>query len=156
MSELSNAYSELLGRYKWEMFLTLTFRKPPHPEAAYKKFRFFITRVNRELYGRNWYKKKVGVYWTIALEYHKSGVIHFHALLGDTSFIHERFERSSVKNLWFDIAGFARVSNIPDTGDGQRAAILGYISKYVAKGGLIDVSDNLKEFSVTQEALQSV
>ncbi|MGB3400902.1 MAG: hypothetical protein WBA34_12115 [Candidatus Deferrimicrobiaceae bacterium] len=35
------AWGELVGRYVWDEFQTLTFRNPKHPETAMKAFRWF-------------------------------------------------------------------------------------------------------------------
>lgn len=146
MSELRDAYTELLSRYRWQWFCTLTFRTPPHPEAARKKFRFWVSQINRQLYGRTWYKKKKSVYWALALEYHKSGVIHFHALLGDNNDLEGTIKRKWAADRWYKIGGFSRICPIPFTDDGQRLMIVGYVAKYVSKGGQIDLSDNLGQF----------
>lgn len=147
LSELSESYADLLRRYEWQWFCTLTFRNPPHPESASKRFRYWVGLINRELYGRTWYKKKKSIYWALALEYHRSGVIHFHCLLGDNVDMNETMSRIWAKNEWYGIGGYARISPVPRTDDGQVSMITGYVSKYVSKGGMIDLSENLSQFN---------
>ena len=54
----AQGYAELLQRVPWQQFWTLTFRLSKsgrnggmHEEAADKAFRFFVSCVNREIYG---------------------------------------------------------------------------------------------------------
>ena len=81
---VQKAYASWLNDFQWQWFCTLTFRVPPHPEAADKKFRYWIHRLNCALHGKRYPKKGQGIYWVLALEYHRSEAIHFHALLADT------------------------------------------------------------------------
>jgi hypothetical protein len=45
-----------LQQWPWEWFVSLTFRRDVHPEAAGKQFRRFVMQLNRILYGRRWLK----------------------------------------------------------------------------------------------------
>jgi len=91
------------------------------------------------------------VYWAIALEYHKSGVIHFHALLGDINDLNHSMRRFHAMRMWEDIAGYSRILPIDD----KLEAVTRYVSKYVIKGGEIDFSENLAEFAVTQSGWEA-
>lgn len=148
-SALKDAYARFLTGWIWQWFCTFTFREPPHPEAARKKFNHFRRKINRKLYGPRWQQKGKGIHWVLALEYHKSGVIHFHALMGDTRDLNESFSRIHAEEMWNEIAGFARIRPIDD----QLKAVTDYISKYVVKGGEIDLSDDLKSFAAQLSGL---
>jgi len=137
------AYSDWLAKFNWQWFCTLTFKDPPHPERAEKTFRYWIHRINQGLYGRRYFKRQEGVYWVLAMEYHKSGVIHFHALLADVEDLNTRFSRSAARNLWFDLAGIGRVDPIDD----RLQALTDYVSKYVTKGGELTVGPGLEHYA---------
>ena len=148
---LKKAYAEFLADYPWQWFCTFTFKIPPHPEAATKKFRLWVNRINRELYGCRAQKHKRSVFWVLALEYHKSGVIHFHGLLGDVIDLNTSFSRLEAMKLWEDIGGYARIYPI----DEKLEKVTSYVSKYVIKGGEISFSENLAEFRYQQKGLVS-
>ena len=145
---VQKAYASWLNQFQWQWFCTLTFRVPPHPEAADKKFRYWIHRLNCALHGKRYPKKGQGIYWVLALEYHRSEAIHFHALLADTQDLNVRFKRTHAKQLWCELAGFARIDGIIDDIDEQRLAVTNYLSKYVTKGGELTVSDTLKNYAI--------
>lgn len=146
--QLADAWRDFLGTMHWEWFCTLTFREAVHPESASKRFRLWVREMNVELYGKRWAKAchKGGLHWVCALEYQRRGVLHFHALVGgnralgssgvnDDLFL---LDRSQWATRWDQLAGFAKLDLISD----QDAAVHGYVSKYVAKGGAIDLSPN--------------
>ena len=139
---VSKAWANLLAQFHWQWFCTLTFRHPPTHESAAKTFKHFTNIINSGIYGKYWRKFNESIYWALALEYHKSGVIHFHALLGDLQNLNLIAPREDAKKLWEELAGWSRIAPIDD----QVKAVTKYISKYVAKGGYIDTSDNLKNF----------
>lgn len=144
--KLQKEWAEYLSTYHWQWFVTLTFRFPPHPEQAFKSFRYWVHYLNRKLYGTRYYKKTTGIFWTLALEYHQSGVIHFHALVGDVEDLNIRFSRKTAAEKWNEIAGYARIYPIND----QMKAVTNYVSKYVVKGGEIELSDGLQHFVVQE------
>ena len=89
--ELRTAWFELLNRYSWAIFLTLTFdrsnskgRGHPGAERLDKAFRGLVRFANERLYGRRWMSKccHKGVTWARATELHTSGAPHFHAVIG--------------------------------------------------------------------------
>lgn len=134
-------YADLISRYNWQWFCTLTFKDPPHPETAHKKFMMWIYQINNHIYGKNWRRKgEKGVFWCRALEYHKSGVIHFHALVGNPESIHDKLKRVDAASLWNAIGGISKIDAINDT----PRACYNYVSKYTSKGGLIDFSPDLQ------------
>jgi len=133
--DIRDAWCQFLGRWEWEWFLTLTFRDIVHPEAANKAFRYFVSQLNRQLYGPRWFKKAHGgLPWVRALEYQRRGVIHFHALFADV----KNLRRLSCMDRWDHIAGYSRVEAIKD-----KWAVRRYVCKYVMKEGEIELGGAL-------------
>lgn len=145
---LQMAYVELLQRYHWQFFCTLTFRYDPHPENAYKAFTLWVSRINDQIYGKHWKRRDAGIYWCLALEYTKKGVIHFHALLGDSQDLNHQILRSTAGKIWWEIGGMNKILPI----DSDRM-VLNYVAKYTSKGGQIDFSPNLAECALTDRPL---
>ena len=143
---IKQGWTDLIQGYKWDWFCTLTFDPKRHaapnglvhPEKAFKCFRYFINCLNRELYGRRWKKHGQGVYWVLAFEPQKSGLLHFHALIAGSADLNESARRFYWMDFWNKEFGFAKIE-VP-TGQEQVSA---YCSKYVSKGGEIEFSDNL-------------
>lgn len=56
-----------------------------HPEAAHKLTMLMIHKLNRQIYGQNYWKHKdtKGVYYAIGWEYQSRGAIHNHMIVGD-------------------------------------------------------------------------
>jgi hypothetical protein len=109
-------------------------RESVHPESVEKRLRLFISMVNRELYGPRWHKKGLGVQWVRPLEYQRRGVIHYHALAAGV----QELRRLTWMDIWQELAGYARIEPIRD-----RAAVPRYVSKYVVKGGELDLGGPL-------------
>jgi len=131
---LSEAWLSFLSRWRWEWIAHLTFREDVHPEAADKVFRVWLSKLNRELFGKRWYKRGQGVVWVRGLERQRRGVIHFHSLLagvGDA-------RRLTWMDEWNKLAGFARIWPVAS----QRQAVQ-YVTKYVVKGGEVDIGGPL-------------
>lgn len=140
---VQKAYGEWLAGYNWQWFCTLTFREPPHPERAEKTFGYWIHRINQKMYGRRYKKRHDGIYWVLALEYHQSGVIHFHALLGDVEDLNVKYSRRDARNLWYELAGIGRIDAIDD----RLSMVTNYVSKYVTKGGDLTVGPGLEYYA---------
>ena len=131
---LRDAWIALLGRWEWEWFCTFTFRDLVHPEAADKRFRVLISQANRVLFGVRWAQYGRGLRWVRALEYQKRDVIHYHALLAGV----EDLRRLYWMDRWHELAGYARIEPIESA-----AAVSRYVSKYVVKGGEIELGGPL-------------
>lgn len=131
---LRDAWIALLGRWEWEWFCTFTFRDLVHPEAADKRFRVLVSQANRVLFGHHWHKHGAGLRWVRALEYQKRDVIHYHALMAGV----QDLRRLTWMDRWNELAGFARIEPIDSA-----AAVARYVSKYVVKGGEIDLGGPL-------------
>lgn len=147
---LADAWCEFLSRWPWDWFTTHTFRFAAHPERADKVFRVWISKLNRELYGVRWHRRSGGLWWARASEPHKSGRLHFHALVGGPGLadVHrpDWMDCNAKKRgipkcgrCWYCLAGFARIE--PPNSSG---AVRAYCSKYVTKGGLIDLGGPLR------------
>jgi hypothetical protein len=131
-SEIQKAWIAFLKRYSWAWFATLTFHKEVHPEQANKRFKRWIRHLNENLYGKRFREKHLGVLWSKAIEYQKRGTLHFHALMGPE--LLKDVNHFEYMNLWYNKGnGFARIYPY----DPEKAEW--YVSKYVVKGGEIDI-----------------
>jgi len=130
-NDLRNAWAAFLGKYYWEWMGTFTFRDGAvHPEAADKRFRLLVSMANRTLHGPRWAKKGRGISWARGLEKQRRGAVHFHALLSGVG----QLRRLTYMDIWDRIAGFARIER-----PRSQEFVMRYISKYVVKGGDIDL-----------------
>lgn len=136
VDSLLAAWPSFLDQWQWDWFTTHTFRHEIHPEAAHKVWNRWTHQLNREVFGvRYWRRAQDGVIWVRGLEYQRRGVIHFHALLGR---IPEIVRRLDWMDKWNELAGYARIEAYDPT-KGARY----YLSKYVLKGGEIDLGGPL-------------
>ncbi|AXI83575.1 replication endonuclease [Xylella taiwanensis] len=142
----SAAYADLLRRIPWQQFWTLTFRPTNsgcngsmHPEAADKAYRYFVSCINRSLYGRVWSKRPHrGIQWARGQEWHRDGRLHFHAVVAaPDEDINRLINRYEWHEFWYREFGRNRIE-----APRSQMEITGYLSKYVAKGGEVDVSRN--------------
>ena len=110
-----------------------------HPEAADKAFRFYVSCLNRELYGRDWSRRwHGGIMWGRGDEFHKDGRIHFHALFASASHdLNTLMSRYQWHEWWFKEFGRNQIER-----PRSQADISGYVSKYVSKGGEVALSKN--------------
>jgi hypothetical protein len=134
----------LLGSWRWQWFATFTFKDETHPEAAAKVFRHWTRKLDES---NGFRAGRMSTYsrrciWARGLEWQRRGVIHFHVLIGNLPYlINQRSSREAWASAWLELGntGFAKI----DAFDSQDAG-LGYIAKYCAKGGEVDVSDTLR------------
>lgn len=145
---IADGFAGLLLREHWHWFCNFTFRPRAetkgggvHPERADKAFRFWVSCINRDMFGPNWSKRRIaqgGLIWGRGQEFHQDGRIHFHAVMASpTGDLNTQFSRLEAMNLWFREFGIARIYRPESQGD-----VSGYVSKYVAKGGEVDFSEN--------------
>lgn len=140
-TKVCDGWIQLLGRYSWDWFVTMTFRGDyTHPESADKRWRLWVSMVNRQLYGPRWYKKKQSVDWIRALELQQRGVIHYHALMSHPHNLNSLLLRFSEMDNINTIAGYARI--YPPR---SIEAVSKYCAKYVVKGGEIECSPFLQQ-----------
>lgn len=158
--EIAGGYAELLQRHHWHQFGTFTFRPKAesrtggmHPEAADKAFRFYVSCLNRELYGPKWSTRwHQGIQWARGDEFHKDGRIHFHALFASAAQdLNGLMSRYAWHEFWYKNFGRNQIER-----PRSQADIAGYVSKYVTKGGEVALSRNfgawlppLADFSAT-------
>lgn len=154
IDKLREAWITLLSRYHWDLFGTLTFRDETHPESAYKRFRLFVSMLNRKLYGPRWAKHQKGLSYCVAVERQQRGVLHFHVLLADpelTNLLKGSWFKldgrwaNELNEMWNELAGFARIEPIK-----QLELVQRYVSKYVIKGGEIDLGGPLMQQRLEQ------
>lgn len=139
--ELQEAWAEFIKRFEpYTWFVTLTFKEARHPESADKAFKRWIRYINECLYGRRYRDKKKGVTYIKCMEYQKRDVIHFHCLLADPYLY--QLKRMTFEQAWEQdcqgregvINGYAKVLKYD-----IRGGAVNYCSKYVMKGGEIDL-----------------
>ena len=139
-------YAELLQRIPWQQFWTLTFRVSKsgrnggmHEEAADKAFRYFVSCINRELFGPKWSTRwHGGIQWARGQEFHRDGRLHFHAVAATaTDDLNRLMSRYEWHEFWYREFGRNRIE-----APRSQADITGYVSKYVTKGGTVDFSKN--------------
>lgn len=139
-------YAELLGRTSWQLFGTHSFRihragrtGGVHPEAAHKAFRFFVSTLNRDLYGRDWGRRwHRGCQWAVGEEFHKDGRLHLHSVISaPTGDLYRLVSFRDLWQRWFKEFGVNRMEAPRSQGD-----VVGYVAKYVAKDGNVTLSPN--------------
>lgn len=140
---LHDAWRDLIASQDWQWFVTFTFKEEIHPESADKLYRVWINKLNRAIYGKRWRNRKpFGVKHVRALEWQKRGVLHYHSLIANVGFEDREHWAEVWQKLGLDSkAGFIRIDQYDESKGGAEA----YLSKYVTKGGQIDISDNFKE-----------
>jgi len=137
---LNEAWVKFIERFEpYHWFVTLTFKDDVTNARANKQFARFMRGMNEALYGRRYREKGLGLPYVNARERQKRGTPHFHTLIGGDVW---KLRRMTYKELWegwdgkkFTRNGMARV--LPH--DRERGARM-YVSKYVLKGGEIDVN----------------
>jgi len=147
---ITEAWADFLAddRWNWQWYVTLTFKEEIHPEQAHKYFCRWIRQLNEFTYGKHFRKHSQGLTWVRGLEYQRRHVIHFHALI---SGLPDDVSRNFAMLLWENVAkncGFARVYPYKD-------GACAYISKYVSKGGELDiwVGKSQKSLDLFSEAI---
>lgn len=115
-SKLRQELVNLLNRYNWDWFTTLTFVNPPTTYTAGNRVNRWITTLQKQE------KRKIGYY--ITQEKTKLGCPHFHLLMGNLTGV----SRKKYWKLWFKKNGAARI--LPY--DPKKGACY-YLTKYVIK-----------------------
>jgi hypothetical protein len=133
-------------RERWQWFCTLTFNTEHRlstggmlPEKADKAFRWFLLQINVGLYGRRFDRKPHGgLIWARGTEMHKSGRPHFHAVVAaPDQDLNQACQRYAWHELWYREFGRNQIEQ-----PRSQEEVAGYVSKYVAKEGEIDLSHN--------------
>ena len=116
VNPLRLAWVDLLNRYNWDWFATLTFKDLPKTYTAHNRLNRWLNTLERQE------KRKIGYYK--GMEFTKQGVPHFHLLMGNV----EGVRRDKYWELWFTQNGRARILPYdPKLGPGY------YLTKYVVK-----------------------
>lgn len=146
------AYTEWLSAEPWDLFLTLTDPGLSHPEAMYKRTRFYMNQVNKHLYGKRYWKQGKGIEHVIGLERQTRGSVHSHSLIRLPE--HDAndptvFSLRDWQKIAQDLGGFAWLER-PQSSE----RTVNYVTKYVCKDGEIYISEtfnphNPKAFSQT-------
>ncbi len=164
-TRIRDAWAELLKGYPAHWFATLTFRPQKfytdkhtgevraiertgsngsiHGEAADKAFRYFVSCINREVYGRNWGQRPHGgIQWARGSEFHRDGRLHFHALLSaPTADLSQLASRYAWHEWWYREFGRNQIEQPRSQHD-----VASYVSKYVVKDGEVDFSPNFGDW----------
>jgi len=130
-------FIESFEPYHW--YCTLTFKNNVSNLRANKQFHRYMRRINEALFGKRFREKGLGLPYVNARERQLRGNPHFHTLIGGDVW---KLRRLSYMDLWhkgegrkFNGNGYARI--LPyDKEQGAKV----YVSKYVVKGGEIDVT----------------
>jgi len=129
--QLKEAWADLLSRWRWEWFCTLTFvEERVHPERADKCFRVWLARVNEAVFGKRWRRQGKGVSWARGVEFQRRGSVHFHVLIAGVG----EARRLAMMDEWSKLAGWARIRPVK-----RQDLVRKYVSKYTAKGGEVDL-----------------
>lgn len=139
---VQDGYAELIGRYPWELFVTLTYLDFIGEEASSRELRKWLNSVNRLLYGRRWmHHEPCGVYWVCADELQKRGVLHHHLLMNRV----QDARRLTLMDMWEEQSqktGFARIWPVENP-----QAVSRYLCKYIGKGTEVYFSNNLPDLT---------
>ena len=138
-------YIQFLNQWNWDYFYTLTFREDIHPDYADKLFKRWISGLNRQYFGKRYYKRSQFIDWSRAKEFQKNGRLHYHGLMNTPP----DFNPMAAKEAWLTLdgnimegkTGIARIHRAI-----QPAAEV-YVTKYITKELNIDVSDSLHTLS---------
>lgn len=133
---LKRTWGDYLNVLPWDLFVTVTSEDPIHPESLDKLSNQIIHKLNREVYGQNYYKApNVGVLVAKAVEMQKRYILHSHMLIAG---VPEHFYR---KDLWRFIWEKKGCVNKVEKYDSSLGAGY-YLTKYVAKEANIEMYGN--------------
>lgn len=103
-----------------------------HMEAiTARRFHHFTAEINRRLYGKRWMRSGKGVWGAIATE-KIPDFPHHHFIMGGEG-LRANLRRLDIMDMWEELHGIARVT------DYRGEAAVRYLTKYVTKGGIVDV-----------------
>jgi hypothetical protein len=136
---LRDAWVEWASTFaNWKTFITLTFKDEKYPDVALSLFRWWVRVNNEYVFGKH-YNKKVGhsyFSYLVGTERQTREVLHFHVL------IDKPINYSLTHQAWGNRCGFAWIDgNLDDKGK-----VVEYVTKYVAKGGELDLYKAKKDY----------
>jgi len=79
--EEKEAWLEVISRYEYDLFVTLTFQEDTKQWLAEKRFEKWVASLNKELFGRRYKQRNRGIRGVVVYGNQKRGTLHFHALL---------------------------------------------------------------------------
>jgi len=130
LRRLINANVGQYGKEFTAKFLTLTFKDNVKDlDKANYEFEKFIKRLNYHCFGT----KKANLKYTCVVEFHKSGVIHYHVIIYNMPYV----KANDIANVWGN--GFIKINKIDDVDN-----VGAYVSEYLGnaeKGQGKDVFD---------------
>lgn len=116
VNPLREGWVNLLSRYVFTWFTTLTFKDSPKTYTAINRAKKFLRAIEG--------KEKVNIGYYLCMELNRLGIPHFHALMGNL----DEVRRSTWWKWWFTRYGAARILPYnPKLGAGY------YLTKYVVK-----------------------
>lgn len=133
----ANAYGDWISAaYPWQWFITMTSRNRTHPEAMLKRFKVAVCKTHRTYLGRN-PRMSDQVVWVAAMERHKSGNPHLHALAWQRHDLNKlsSFSRREFQRILEELSGWSKVEAPRSNG-----CVSGYVAKYLSKEGEIEFS----------------
>lgn len=98
-----------------------------------RRFRYFVRQVNERVYGKRWMRQGKGVFGAIATE-KIPDFPHHHFIMGGEG-LRANLRRLDIMDMWEQELqhGIARVT------DYRGEAAARYLTKYVTKGGIVDI-----------------
>jgi len=139
---LRKGWQELLERYDYDLFVTLTFREDIEHWKAKKRFEKWLGSLNNKLFGWRYRRKDLGIWGAVAYESQKRGTLHMHALLGAESL--KELNMDYMAKLWKCNGQRDRNGNLLDRIVNGHAVIkiydptmntIKYMAKHIDKGG---------------------
>lgn len=106
---------------------------PRHHMAAIveRRFHSFTGELNRRVYGKRWIRTGSGVWGILATE-KIPDFVHHHFIMGGAG-LRANLRRLDIMDMWEERHGIARIT------DYRGEAAVRYLTKYVTKGGQVDV-----------------
>lgn len=119
LKRLINANVGQYGKEFTAKFLTLTFRDDVKDlDKANYEFEKFIKRLNYHCFGT----KKANLKYTCVVEFHRSGVIHYHVIIYNMPYV----KANDIANIWGN--GFIKINKIDDVDN-----VGAYVSEYLGQ-----------------------
>jgi hypothetical protein len=136
--DLRDAYALFIHNLcMWDWFCTMTFKDLVHPESAMKSLKVFVHRLNRSIWGHNYYKcNNLGVFCCIAIEKQLRQVLHLHTLICGVPM---NIRYTDFALWWQRRQGSCQITPYDSNRDAGQ-----YLSKYVAKDSEIEFYGNTK------------
>lgn len=108
-------------------FLTLTSKQFVYAEVLTHRYRFLVGKVNKAVFGNNWYRHGEGISDVVGVEPQLRGVLHLHAVWDAPDVPYKL-----VHEIWNRISGYAWIEPVT-----AAAGVAHYVSKYSVKGGMV-------------------